>query len=78
MKIWKALTVLVGGPILGAVLGFIGAGLLLPPDPTGSGAPGNGFLLILGMLIGLSISGAVSVVAVGGMIYRAAKAKRSR
>ena len=52
MKIWAPLTVLVGGPIIGAVVGLTGAGLQFPADPTGRGAPGDGFGLFLGVLIG--------------------------
>ena len=78
MKIWKALTVLVVGPIVGAVVGLIGAGFAIPADPTGRGTPGDGLGLFLGMLVGMGISGIISVVAVAGMIYRADKVKNSK
>lgn len=75
MKIWKALIVLLVGPIIGAVVGLIGAGFEIPSDPTGRGTPGDGIGLILGMVMGMGISGILSVVAVAGMKYRADKAK---
>ena len=55
--------VLVLGPIVGTVIGLMIAGLMLPPDPTGRGTPGDGFVLFLGAGIGLTISLVLSVVA---------------
>jgi hypothetical protein len=41
MKVLKVLAVLISGPIVGILLGFLLAILLLPPDPSGRGAPGE-------------------------------------
>jgi hypothetical protein len=56
MKIIKALVVMVGFPIFGAVAGFVIGGLLLPSTPTGLGAPGDGFRILFRMGVGLLIS----------------------
>jgi hypothetical protein len=63
MRFVKASFVLVLGPAAGTVIGLMVAGLLLPPDPTGRGAPGDGFALFLGAGIGLMFSLVFSVVA---------------
>jgi hypothetical protein len=54
--------ILVIGPVLGVMFGLIVGGLLLPSDPAGRGAPGDGFLVILCTGIGLSVSVAGSVM----------------
>jgi hypothetical protein len=63
MRFAKASIVLVLGPVTGTAIGFIVAGLLLPPDPTGRGGPGDGFALFLGAGIGLLVSLVFSIVA---------------
>jgi membrane protein YqaA with SNARE-associated domain len=55
MKILKVVGVMMFGPMVGAVLGFFLGALLLPPDPTGRGSPGDGFLLILTSGLGFGI-----------------------
>ncbi len=45
MRLVKALCVVIFGPIVGAVLGFFVGGILLPPDPTGRGSPGDGLVI---------------------------------
>ena len=62
MRVLKVITILVVGPALGVVVGLIVGGLLLPSDPTGRGAPGDGFLIILCAAVGLSVSIAGSVM----------------
>lgn len=47
MRVLKVIAILVVGPLLGVVFGLILGGLLLPPDPSGRGAPGDGFLVML-------------------------------
>lgn len=47
MKVVKVIAVVLIGPIVGLMLGFFLGSLFLPSDPTGHGAPGDGFLLIL-------------------------------
>jgi hypothetical protein len=44
------------------ISGFIVGAFLLPPDPTGKGAPGDGFVIIISVLIGLAVSIPVSVL----------------
>lgn len=62
MRFLKVIGILLIGPVFGAVSGFIAGGLLLPPDPTGRGAPGDGFLIILWVGIGLAVSVPASVL----------------
>ena len=62
MRLFKVIGILVVGPMLGAVSGFIVGGLLLPPDPTGRGAPGDGFLIMYCVGIGLVVSILTSVL----------------
>lgn len=76
MRVVKIVFVLVAGPFIGAVLGGIVAAFLLPPDPTGSGAPGGGFLIIYCVGVGFVFSAVISVVA-AIKIARSAKAKHS-
>jgi hypothetical protein len=73
MNLWKRLTMLAVSPMISALVGFVFAGLLLPPDPTGRGAPGDGFVLIMGTFYGMIIPSVFSVVAGGGMICRAVR-----
>jgi hypothetical protein len=47
VKIVKVIAVIMIGPVVGLVLGFFLGTLFLPSEPTGRGAPGDGFLLIL-------------------------------
>jgi len=56
MRLFKVICVLVIGPVLGVISGFIVGSLLLPPDPTGNAAPGDGFLIVISVLIGLVLS----------------------
>ena len=62
MRLFKVICVLVVGPVLGVISGFIVGSLLLPADPTGKGAPGDGFVIIISVLIGLALSIPVSVL----------------
>jgi len=62
MRLPKVIGILLGGPVLGVVSGFVVGGLLLPPDPTGRGAPGDGFLIMLCIGIGLAVSIPASVL----------------
>jgi len=62
MRLLKVIGILVTGPVLGVVSGLIIGGLLLPPDPTGRGAPGDGFLIMLCAGMGLAVSIAASVM----------------
>jgi Co/Zn/Cd efflux system component len=56
------IAILVIGPFLGVVCGVIAGGLLLPADPTGHSAPGDGFLVMLCAVVGLLVSIAASVM----------------
>ena len=62
MKFLQVFAVLISGPIVGILLGFSIAILLLPPDPSGKGAPGDGILMILCMGGGLILFTAASVI----------------
>jgi hypothetical protein len=62
MRLLKVIGILLIGPVLGVVSGFIVGGLLLPPDPTGRGAPGDGFLIMFSIGIGLAVSIPASVL----------------
>jgi hypothetical protein len=52
MRTIKIVCVMFFGPALGIVAGFIVGGLLVPPDSTGRGAPGEGFLILYCTAIG--------------------------
>ena len=60
MKIFKVICIMLFGPILTMGIAFLTASLLLPPDPSGRGAPGDGFLIIGfaagGLVVGVVIS----------------------
>jgi|HubBroStandDraft_4_1064222.scaffolds.fasta_scaffold301273_2 hypothetical protein len=60
MKILKVICIMLFGPVLGMGIAFLAASLLLPPDPSGRGAPGDGFLIIgfvgVGLVVGVVIS----------------------
>ena len=56
MRVLKVVVVMVIGPLMGLLAGFIVAGFLLPPDPSGRGAPGDGFLILLCMGISFAFS----------------------
>jgi len=75
VRIVKVVCVLVGCTIIGAVAGFVIAGFLLPPDPTGRGAPGDGFLIIWCAGAGLVISAVVAIFVAVRIIWRPAKAE---
>lgn len=62
MRLLKVIGILVIGPVLGMVSGCIVGGLLLPPDPTGRGAPGDGFLIMLCIGISFAVSIPASVL----------------
>ena len=60
MKIFKVICIMLFGPVLGVGIAFLAEALLLPPDPSGRGAPGDGFLIIgfvgVGLVVGIVIS----------------------
>ena len=78
MKVLKVVGVLLGSAIIGAMAGFIVAGLMLPADPTGRGAPGDGFLILLGMGFGVLISLVVAQIFVIRTIEGSTKAASSK
>jgi hypothetical protein len=66
MKIAKAAAILVLGPLLGILLGFIVGAFAIPPDPNfvanGShGSPGDGFLIMGCAALGFVVSVFVSI-----------------
>jgi hypothetical protein len=72
-RIAKALAIFVVGSVVGVIAGFIVAGVLLPSDPTGRGAPGDGFLIILCVGTALAISFPLSLLAAARAIWPAKK-----
>jgi hypothetical protein len=62
MKIVKVMCIMLFGPLLGSVAAFLVAILLLPSDPSGRGAPGDGFLIIGCVGVGLAVSVVVSLL----------------
>jgi hypothetical protein len=60
MKIFKVICIMLFGPVLGMGIAFLVAALLLPPDPSGRGAPGDGFLIIGFVGVGLVVGGVIS------------------
>ena len=61
MRLLKVIGILLVASLLGLVSGFIVGILLLPRDPTGRGAPGDGILVMFCLGIGLFVSIAASV-----------------
>ena len=75
MKIAKAATILVLGPLLGILLGLIVGALASPPDPNfvanGShGSPGDGFLVMGCAALGFAISVFVSIALAGSVLRK--------
>jgi hypothetical protein len=62
MKLVKVVAVILVGPVIGLVLGLFLGSFFLPSDPTGHGAPGDGFLLILTGGAGFIVFGIASVL----------------
>jgi hypothetical protein len=62
MKIAKVLFIMVAGPIIGAGIGSVVAGLMLPKDPSGRGSPGDGFMVFYCVGMGLVVSVILSVL----------------
>jgi hypothetical protein len=66
MKILKVICIMLFGPVLGMGIAFLAASLLLPPDPSGRGAPGDGFLIIgfvgVGLVVGLVVGVVISLL----------------
>ena len=62
MKVFKVICILLFGPVLGMGVAFLAAILLLPPDPSGHGASGDGFLIIGFVGVGLVVSIVISLL----------------
>lgn len=62
MKILKVICIMLFGPVLGMGIAILAAVLLLPPDPSGRGAPGDGFLIIGFVGVGLVVSIIISLL----------------
>ncbi len=56
MKIVKVICILLFVPLLGICVASLVAALLLPYDPTGRGAPGDGFMIFGCLGAGLVVS----------------------
>jgi hypothetical protein len=78
MKLLKAIAILIVGPLLGIVSGFIVGGLALPPDPNfatsgGHTAPGDGFAMLPYLFISFAASILMSVPAALWVLFRKPK-----
>jgi len=70
MRVAKAISILLIGPLLGILVAFVLAVLALPPDPNfvkngGHASPGDGMLIILYVITGLAVSVPLSVFLAG-------------
>jgi hypothetical protein len=73
-----AIVVLLVGPLLGILIAFFLAELSLPPDPNfvsngGHAAPGDGFLIIIYVLISLAASVPLSIWGAVLILFRSRK-----
>jgi len=83
MRIVKAIAIVLIGPLLGILVAFVLAILALPPDPNfikngGHGSPGDGFLIILYVLISLAISIPLSLLLAGIFWFRSGTSRKSQ
>jgi len=77
-RILGAVSVLLFGPLLGILIGFVGAAFSLPPDPNfeangGHAAPGDGILIMLCVLVSLVITVPLSLAGAAWMLFRPTK-----
>lgn len=74
MRIAKVIAVMVFGPVLGIVTGFL-VGILAMPAQTSAGgrAPGDGFLIMGCVALGFFISIPVSAILAGKLWSRSGK-----
>jgi len=77
-RVGGILAILVSGPIVGALIGSVVATFYLPPDPTGHGAPGDGFLIILYSGLGLLFGALASLIAAAVILVVGWRAKTSQ
>ncbi|MGD0566758.1 MAG: hypothetical protein ABSA78_00010 [Candidatus Sulfotelmatobacter sp.] len=80
MKVLKALSILLFGPLLGIVVAFILGSLALSPDPNfvangGHASPGDGFQIMGYVAISLVISVPLSIFLAGVVLFRKPKAQ---
>jgi hypothetical protein len=70
MKVVKAITILLFGPILGILAGFL-VGVIAMPVQTLSGgrAPGDGFLMMGCLALGLCVSVPLSLLFAGTALF---------
>ena len=62
MKIVKVICILLFVPLLGICIASIIAALLLPYDPTGRGAPGDGIMILGCLVVGLVVSLIIAIL----------------
>ncbi len=80
MKVLKALSILLFGPLLGIVVAFILGSLALSPDPNfvangGHASPGDGFQIMGYVAISLVISPPLSIFLASVVLFRKPKAQ---
>ena len=74
-RVLGAIVVLLMGPLVGILIAFLLAELSIPPDPNfvsngGHAAPGDGFLIVIYVLISLAASVPLSIWGAVVIIFR--------
>jgi hypothetical protein len=78
MKIVKVIAIMFFGPVLGILAGFVVGIIAMPTQSTDVGrAPGDGFLIMGCVVLGLLISIPVSAVLAGKLWSRSATPQKS-
>jgi TRAP-type C4-dicarboxylate transport system permease small subunit len=83
MKVLKAISILVIGPILGILVAFFLGVLALPADPNfvangGHAAPGDGFLTMGLIFLALIVSVPLSAIIAGFVLFQKPKNQVSK
>ncbi|MGB2605795.1 MAG: hypothetical protein WBC78_19485 [Candidatus Sulfotelmatobacter sp.] len=74
MKIAKVIGVLLVGPLLGILAGLVLGAFAIPAQTAGGRAPGDGFLVMGYVFLGLFVSIPVSVALAGVVWFRSSAA----
>jgi hypothetical protein len=73
VKIVKALAILLCGPLLGILVSVILSGFALPAETAGGRAPGDGFLEMGYVFVGLFVSVPLSILLAGVVVFRSGR-----